>query len=301
MNLEYERRVRTLAMDWLDRMDPSHGRAFPREDFRGLAVDGEPIALMNEQGGIMKPRQLDAALSIRTTYTPPGKTPPYEDALGPEGLQRYMYRGTDPSAPPNRAIRRAQEAGLQMIWFLGVAPALYLPIYPVWVVGEEPRQLRFVLALEGQLLVPVGQELSGDQRDWVERVTRARLHQARFRAQVLHAYHYRCAMCRLAVPTLLDAAHILPDAHPRGLPVVPNGLSLCKIHHAAYDQNLVGVRPDLVVAVRPDIAAIRDGPMLEHGLKDLHGSPLTVPPERALAPDRERLAERWTEFLSTGS
>lgn len=57
-------------------------------------------------------------------------------------------------------------------------------------------------------------------------------------------------MCRLRYSSLLDAAHILPDGHPRGAPVVPNGLSLCRIHHAAYDQNLLGVRPDLVVEVR---------------------------------------------------
>lgn len=301
MNLEYERRVRQLAMAWLDALDPSHARLFRREALRGFSVDGQAIALMNEQGGIMKPRQLDAALSMRTAFTPPGRTPPYADEPGQEGLQRYMYRGTDPVAAPNRAIRLAHEAGLPLIWFLGVAPALYLPIYPVWVVGEESRALRFVLAFEEQLFVPVGQPLSEDQRGWVERVTKARLHQARFRAQVLNAYQYRCAMCRLGVPTLLDAAHILPDAHPRGLAVVPNGLALCKIHHAAFDQNLVGIRPDLVVAVRRDIAAIHDGPMLEHGLKELAGATITVPSQDGLAPDRNRLEERWAEFVATGS
>ena len=299
MNLVYERRVRQLAMAWLDGLDPSHAQIFRREALRGFSVDGRPVALMNEQGGIMKPRQLEAALSMRTAFTPPGRKPPYADEPGREGLQRYMYRGTDPQAPANRAIRHAYQAGLPLIWFLGVAPALYLPIYPVWVVGEEPRELRFVLAFEEQLFVPVGQDLSEDRRGWVERITKARLHQARFRAQVLHAYRYRCAMCRLAVPTLLDAAHILSDAHPRGLPVVPNGLSLCKIHHAAFDQNLVGIRPDLVVAVRRDIAAIQDGPMLEHGLKELQGAMIIVPPQVGLAPDRGRLEERWAEFLAS--
>ena len=299
MDLVYERRVRQLAMTWLDILDPSHAQLFRREALRGFSVDGQSVALMNEQGGIMKPRQLEAALSMRTAYTRPGQKPPYADEPGREGLQRYMYRGTDPQAPANRAIRQAYEAGLPLIWFVGVAPALYLPIYPVWVVGEESRELRFVLAFEEQLFVPVGQDLSEDRRGWVERITKARLHQARFRAQVLHAYRYRCAMCRLAVPTLLDAAHILPDVHPRGLPVVPNGLSLCKIHHAAFDQNLVGIRPDLVVAVRRDIAAIQDGPMLEHGLKELQGAMITVPPQAGLTPDRGRLEERWAEFLAS--
>ena len=56
----------------------------------------------------------------------------------------------------------------------------------------------------------------------------------------------------------------------RGAPVVPNGLSLCKIHHAAYDENFLGVRPDLVVEVRADVDQI-DGPMLRHGLQEMAG------------------------------
>ncbi|MGI8867651.1 MAG: HNH endonuclease [Mycobacteriales bacterium] len=52
------------------------------------------------------------------------------------------------------------------------------------------------------------------------------------------AYETRCAVCRIGHRELLDAAHILPDTHPRGEPVVPNGLALCKIHHAAYDRNI---------------------------------------------------------------
>ena len=51
-----------------------------------------------------------------------------------------------------------------------------------------------------------------------------RLHQATFRERVLHAYRTSCAICRLRHRELLDAAHILPDGHPRGEPVVPNGL-----------------------------------------------------------------------------
>jgi len=35
---------------------------------------------------------------------------------------------------------------------------------------------------------------------------------------------------------LLDAAHITPDTHPEGEPIVSNGLSLCKLHQAAFDR-----------------------------------------------------------------
>ena len=58
-----------------------------------------------------------------------------------------------------------------------------------------------------------------------------------------------------------DAAHILPDGHPRGEPVVPNGLALCKLHHAAFDGHVLGVRPNLAVELRLDILREPDGPM----------------------------------------
>ena len=78
------------------------------------------------------------------------------------------------------------------------------------------------------------------QRAYFERLTSARLHQPVFRARVLQAYGERCAMCRLHQAQLLDTAHIIPDGQPKGDPVIPNGLALCKIHHAAYDVNLIG-------------------------------------------------------------
>jgi putative restriction endonuclease len=48
-------------------------------------------------------------------------------------------------------------------------------------------------------------------------------------------------------------------------------LALCKIHHAAFDQDLLGIRPDLVVVVRRDVQAATDGPMLTHGLQAMDG------------------------------
>ena len=103
-------------------------------------------------------------------------------------------------------------------------------------------------------------------------------------------------MCQLHHAELLDAAHIIPDGQPNGEPVVPNGLSLCKIHHAAYDRNLLGVRPDLVVEVTPKVLLEIDGPMLLHGLQEMAGSKLIIPRERGTQPDPDRLAVRYEEF-----
>jgi putative restriction endonuclease len=241
---------------------------------------------------------MTAALSIRTSFTPPGQLPPYSDAEGPDGLLRYKYRGRDPSHPENVALRRAYENQLPLIWFVAAAAGDYVPIYPIWIVGEEPAQLQFVVAFDlTQRLIPVGAIADDSRRRYVESLTNVRLHQPVFRVRVLGAYGTQCAICRLRHPTLLDAAHILPDGHPRGKAIVPNGLSLCKMHHAAYDQNILGVRPDLVVDVRSDILKEIDGPMLLHGLQEMAGVRLVRPRSRAARPDPERLEERYEEFL----
>jgi putative restriction endonuclease len=78
-----------------------------------------------------------------------------------------------------------------------------------------------------------------------------------------------------------------------------NGLSLCKIHHAAYDRHIIGVRPDYVVDVRPDILDEVDGPMLRHGLQEIQGWRLELPRRRVEHPDQALLAERYADFSRT--
>jgi putative restriction endonuclease len=107
-------------------------------------------------------------------------------------------------------------------------------------------------------------------------------------------------MCRLRHEELLDAAHILPDTHPLGLPTVSNGLALCKLHHAAFDVNIVGVRPDLVLEVRHDVLAEIDGPMLQHGLQGLQGNRLVVPHAVTNQPNAAFLEERYEQFRQAG-
>lgn len=76
----------------------------------------------------------------------------------------------------------------------------------------------------------------------------------------------------------IDAAHIIPDHDEAGIAAVRNGMSLCKIHHAAYDCNILGIRPDLFVEIRSDLLHEIDGPMLQHGLQERHGQRLMVIP-----------------------
>jgi putative restriction endonuclease len=293
----FDGRLRRAAMAWLDAVTRRGEELVSFAQLARFEFEGRRIALMDRQRGIRKPAGLDAALSFRTTFTPPDRVPPYADGEGPDGLVRYKYRGQDPQHPENIALRRAYQQHLPLIWFYGIASGLYLPRYPVWLIADEPEHLQFAVALDDiQLLLPTGTEFEADRRSYADRLSRLRLHQPVFRARVLTAYHSQCSICRLRHTELLDAAHILPDGHPRGLPVVPNGLALCKIHHAAYDRNILGVRPDLVVEIRADILHEIDGPMLQHGLQDMAGVTLQIPRSRHAHPDPESLQERYELF-----
>lgn len=283
-------------MAWLDQ------RREPRVDYswlRGFEYQGQQLPLMDRQRGIRKPLGMDAALAIRTAFTEPGKSPPYVDAIGVDGLQRYKYRGDDPMHPENVALRNAMNAKLPLIWFVGVSRGLYEPIYPVWIIGDAPDLLEFTLAVDQAQRYLDTSSFDDDMRRYAERLTKVRLHQRIFRSQVLLAYDGKCAICRLRHSELLDAAHIIADGQPHGEPVVPNGLSLCRIHHAAFDNGILGIRPDLSVHVRQDVLDEVDGWMLKGGIQNVHNKSLEVVPARLPArPDPVRLEERYADFLS---
>lgn len=284
-------------------MERNHNGAVRSADLNTFTFEGERVPLV-VQTGIWKPASLRAALTIRTTYTPPDQRPPYLDEVQSTGLVRYAYRGTDPDASDNRALRQAFVEQSPLAYFYGVERGVYRPIYPVWIVADDPAHLSVLVAVdEAQLALAaaaggysVADAPTPAERAYALRLTKQRLHQPVFRTQVLLAYRDTCAMCRLRHAELLDAAHIVADGRPQGEPVVPNGLSLCKIHHAAFDANILGIRPDLVIEVRRDVLEEIDGPMLRYGLQAMAGTELHVPRHVLSRPDAARLEMRYEEF-----
>ena len=142
------------------------------------------------------------------------------------------------------------------------------------------------------------QSLTLTERRYALRTTRQRLHQPIFRERVLHAYSSACAVCHLKHVELLDAAHIIEDNKDDGDPVISNGLALCKIHHAAFDRNLLGITPDSVVKINRQLMHEVDGPMLRHGLQEMHNKVLFSPRRLLEQPDRYRLDIRFQSFLN---
>ncbi|CAN5859843.1 hypothetical protein BH24ACT15_BH24ACT15_33080 [soil metagenome] len=190
---------------------------------------------------------------------------------------------------------------VSLIYFYGVARGEYLATWPVFVVEDRPDELSVTVDLDQRInAAPLGLGLTAEepQRRYTSGVTLHRLHQRAFRERVLRAYRKACAMCRLKHVNLLDAAHILSDRDPRSTPSTNNGIALCKIHHAAFDQHIMGLRPDMVVEVRADILDEIDGPMLRHGLQEMHGRPMVLPTKAADRPNAELVEERYEAFRS---
>lgn len=295
----HDARVRATAFDWLARQVEFHGEVVPRSVLsEGFALDGHRVPVIGPQG-IFKPALMQAPLSITTS--PKG---PYDDVISPDNLLEYRYRGTDPNHHDNVGLRLAMQHGLPLAYFYGLVPGRYLAIWPVYVVRDAPKDLVFSIAVDDvtqvDLLSSPAQTAGGfaePRREYVTSLARRRLHQGAFRERVLLAYQHQCSFCRLRHSELLDAAHIIPDGDPEGAPVVPNGLSLCRLHHAAFDRFFIGVRPDYIIEVRADVLDEVDGPTLEHAIQGLHGQAIVLPRRSVEQPSVEFLARRYERFL----
>ncbi|MDE0190880.1 MAG: HNH endonuclease [Gammaproteobacteria bacterium] len=295
-------RVRTAAFEWLSELVMRHGEVLPRRDLEGGFELGTQLVRLIGPQGIFKPALMQVPISITTS--PNG---PYNDAFTPSGL-RYRYRGTDPEHRDNRGLRFAMRNQLPLVYFHGVVPGRYLAIWPVYVVYDLPDALAFSIAVDDAVnlgVVPDTGVEAGEaarvRRSYVTTLARRRVHQSAFRERVLRAYRHQCAFCRLRHGELLEAAHIIPDAEPEGEPVVSNGLSLCRLHHAAFDRFFVGVRPDLVIEVRPDVLVEMDGPTLKHAIQGIHGHRIDIPRSPQDQPGTAYLSERYERFLDVAA
>jgi putative restriction endonuclease len=283
--------MRASAIAYVGRIAASSGGVVTREQLEAFVFEGHQIALIDKSRGIRSPRQLPATLTILTN---PAGT--YDDLVGGDGFPRYSIRRGDWAQGDNRKLHEAFEREVPLIWLQTITPGRFVATAPVFLVGADPVAGKYTVALDNEMRLGFKASTPLEAR-YAQALVKRRLHQPAFRARVIDAYRVRCAICALRHGSLLDAAHITPDAHDRGIPAVSNGLALCKIHHAAYDSDVLGIRPDYVVQVATDVLMEKDGPMLEHGLQAFHGQSLReIPGRRALRPDRDRLEERFALF-----
>ena len=301
-----DRQVRLRAFDFLSEQTELHGEVLQWSILSsGFVFDGKRVPLIGPQG-IFKPAVLpEMPISIATVPVREEQQRSYDDGIDEQGLLNYRYRGTDPRHRDNVGLRLAMQRRAPLIYLFGVVKGEYMPVWPVFVVGDDPSALTFKVTIDDRQIGLQSTGVATDQvaearRGYVTVLTLRRLHQRTFSERVLNAYRSTCAICRLRHRELLDAAHILPDGHPRGEPIVPNGLALCKLHHAAFDASILGVRPDYVIEVRRDILEEIDGPMLRHGLQEIAGQPIHLPRDQRLRPRSDLLEERYEMFRKAG-
>jgi len=289
--------LRVACFAELRRLSAAFGRDIPYRGglAGGFQFAGNRVPFLTPAKGIFRSRYQrgPAALSINTSVNSP-----YADRATADGYV-YAYRRDPDGEADNRALQAAHELRTPIVYFYGTRPRYYTPLFP-WFVDENDPIEREVHVTPGQVIAfdtglraePLDSPI---ERQYRFRESRVRVHQARFRGAVLPAYRERCAICRLKEPQLLDAAHIIGDLEDRGDPVISNGLSLCSIHHRAFDEDLVGIAPDLQVHVSRRLLDDEDGPMLDL-LKGFHGTTIEAPEKKLWRPDPERLAVRFDRF-----
>lgn len=242
-------------------------------------------------------------LSIKTVFPRPGNRVWYDDQrevhqqiFDGDEVVDYAFMGDNPNAADNRWLRDVFDNQIPIIYFLGIAPGRYQAILPAFIAGWDPKTLKAAVAFGMPGLAELAPPENALERRCALQEVKQRLHQATFREAVIHAYGGRCALSGLPEPLLLDAAHIIADRDEEfGQPVVPNGIPLSKIHHAAFDAHLIGIDPDYRLHVSERLRVQQDGPMLE-ALKQLDARPIHLLGRRRDWPDRDRLALRFERF-----
>jgi putative restriction endonuclease len=245
---------------------------------------------------------MELPLSITTVYNGP-----YPDSFTNDGFLKYSYRGTNPLHPDNEGLRKVMFHKLPLIYFFGLEKGRYLVAKPVFIIDDSIMDLYFKVALDDETKLEKDTSLEYElveedtavygRRAYITSNMKTRLHQRSFRERVLKAYNNQCTLCKLRHPEMLDAAHIIPDKEEEGLPVVKNGLSLCKIHHSAFDNYIIGITPDYKIKIRKDILNEIDGPMLKYGIQSLENQKIILPSSVKNWPDKEKLEYRFELFL----
>lgn len=293
--MDIDKQIRLAAFNWLTEQVEKYGDVLDRDKLeKGFEFKGTRIPLVSPRG-IFKPKQLELPLTITTT--PNSK---YPDRIDDEDFLHYSYYGNDPMHRDNVGLRECMKRNKPLIYFLGIIPGRYLVEKPVYIIDEDPDSLTFKVAVDNQYGFEKNaskvSESDKYRRAYITSEVKQRLHQRGFRERVIAAYQSQCAFRQLKHEELLDAAHIIPDREDEGVPSVNNGLALCKIHHAAFDQHIIGVSPDYQIKVKEDVLREKDGPMLKHGIQELQNQKLILPNSKNAWPKQEFLDIRYQKF-----
>ena len=287
--------IRLAALQRVRELRDLWGDSIPEAELaRGFRYAQDVVLLKGPQG-IFKPRQLsDGPLTIMSTL---GSR--YEDELMDEAnVLRYDY------APPSRehenvGLKNLMAAAKPVILLKQVKAKPrpeYMVVAPLFVEGFDDRRRQFTLSTRADLAprtdTQAGLVVREIQKAYGETTVQTRLHQAYFRRDVLLVHRNRCCVCELRVRPLLQGAHIVADADAMGVPSVQNGLSLCSLHHGAYDRGIVRIKSDYTIRVEQEWISSEDQ-FAQQALSAFDGRQILLPSDPAHRPSPEFLSWRY--------
>jgi len=297
-------RIVNAAFARVKELESLFGDTIPSAEIRkGFKVDSESILFENQVQGIFKPKQMkEGVLSIKTTMPRDGQINIYNDQLKEDGFYHYSLQTGDPRAGSNKYLWQSKELCQPFIYFHAVAPAVYKALWPCFIKDIFPEQ--------GYSVVSVGKAnqskrsdgefeytIAGDiESRYLVRESNVRLHQASFRHNVLQAYQNKCAITSLPIPKLIEAAHIIPDKEIGPKQTVSNGIALNRLHHRAYDSQLLGIDPDYKIHLGREFELIEGSDVISNYFSMYEGAKIYVPKNNQLKPDKDYLARRFESF-----
>ena len=184
-----ETEIRLAAFDWLKERILLRGETLTRRELESeFTFHGERVTLIGA-AGIWKPRQFETIpISIASTVEGP-----YDDTFSEDGLLVYRYRGSDPNHRDNVGLREAMRTRTPLIYFFGIVPGRYIPVWPVFIIENHPENLLCLAAVDPayafqgdesvrDVILDDGRsESTLSIRRYVTTFTRRRLHQTSFR------------------------------------------------------------------------------------------------------------------------
>lgn len=295
--------IRAAAATAIENLIRQQGDIVPWSSIsNGFQINGEKILFANRARGIFKPTQLtdEAALSIKSSRpSRASRSARYDDEIIEDGMLHYKFQRNDPDNSDNKLLKRAYQIQLPLIYFSGLADAVYQIFYPVFVsqIDTQGMEALMVWRTNQDALDPRNLVLNDSGPSLRQRTAANQLHQARSRATVLSAYDFRCAFSTLPIGSLLKATPIIYGAEKRGISSVNNAICMSVMHQAAFDAHLIGVNPDGVVKVAPLLHEPRHALLLRQLSSSLkENQTIHLPKRRNLWPDRDCLNERFKQF-----
>ena len=166
--------------------------------------------------------------------------------------------------------------------------------------GKAAEELSLLNSLDTITDEQIGEIENKERRTILSQIAR-KYRAYDFRRRVLGAYEHHCAACGVQLD-LIDAAHIVPVADAFSTDETTNGVAFCKLHHAAFDRNLISFDEKYRIEVSAlEVERLMDA-NLAGGIKEFkqHLKPaIILPSDKRDYPDpayikRARLVRNWS-------